>query len=120
MKTLNEYEQRELAAFRAQKHAYFDSAKDFAERLDSMDIPEQIRWIANGTYGLGACLALRLAVEGLSPRCNAVARVGQVILHAFCGKPFTGRDWHKLPPGVQSRVNTACEAFLSSEKEFAA
>lgn len=121
MKTLSqsEYEARELRSFLNSKHSFFDSTKDFAERLESMDIPEQIEWIANGSYGAGACLALRKAFDYAheSKSCNGPAHVGAVILHAFYGRPF--RSWKKLPPEIQAKVQSACEAFLASSPDFA-
>lgn len=120
MKTLNEYEQRELAAFRAQKYAYFDNVKSFSESLADMNIAEQIRWIENGTYGCGACLALQKAFQTACerPRMNGKAIVGGVILHAFYGKPFKG--WQKLPPGIQAKFDAAVADWMAGEKDFAA
>lgn len=121
MKTMpqSDYESRELHSFLNSKHAFFDSTKDFAESLASMDIPEQIEWIANGSYGAGACLALRNAYEYAkeSKRANGPAHIGAVALHAFYGRPF--RSWKKLPPEVQAKMQSACEAFLASSPDFA-
>lgn len=114
-----DYERRELAAFRNQKHRFFDSTADFAERLATMDLEEQIAWIENGSYGAGACLALREAVTTAAehPRMNGRAHVGAVILHAFYGAPFT--NWKKLPAQVQERMNSAVDAFRAREHDFA-
>ncbi len=112
-----EYQTHELKLFRAQKHSYFDTVKDFAEHLEDMDIPEQIEWIANGSYGAGPCLALQAAVRSITPRSNGPARIGSVILHAFYGKPFTA--WNRLPEPVRARFQAACEAFLAAPQEYA-
>lgn len=114
-----DYERRELATFRNQRHRFFDTVADFAERLATMDLDEQIAWIENGSYGAGACLALREATETAAarPRLNGAALVGSVILHAFYGAPFT--HWKKLPAQVQDKINRAVTDFRAREHDFA-
>jgi len=108
------YQQRELTAFLNQKHAFHDSVKDFSDYLENMNIPEQISWIENGSYGAGACYALQREVKGLTNRTNNNARIGQIVLHAFYGKPF--RYWQKLSPAAQKAMNDAVYSWLQ-EKE---
>lgn len=112
-----EYQTRELRAFLNSSHAFHDSTKEFAAVLNAMDLDEQIEWVENGSYGAGACLALQSTIANLTPRMNARAAVGGVILHAFHGKPF--RYWTKLPAPVQEKLNAAVDAFLARPHEFA-
>jgi len=115
--THKEYQKMELRRFNGQSSAYFDSVQEFNDRLADMDIPEQIEWIENGSYGAGACFALQIALRGITPRCNANARIGNVILHAFYGKPFTA--WKKLSAEVQGKLNKAVSEWLNKDHSFA-
>ena len=112
-----EYQRRELLAFLRSEHGYHDTAKEFAASLESMNISEQIQWIENGSYGCGPCLALQKTLRDLTPRMNARAHVGQIILHAFHGKPF--RCYSKLPASVRAKLDSAVDDFLTREKDFA-
>lgn len=116
--TTAEYQTRELATFYAAKHRFFDTTRDFAERLACMDIPEQIEWIENGSYGAGACLALQRALRTADahPRTNRRAVVGAVVLQAFYGAPF--RYWVKLPADLRDTINAAIDGFLARPHEF--
>jgi hypothetical protein len=114
----NEWEERELVAFRRQNNKYFDSVKDFNENLENSNIEEDLEWIANGTYGAGACLALKKTFEGLNNRMNKRARVGQVLLKALYGADF--RYWSKLSPDVQEALNKAVDKWIAKpNKDFA-
>ena len=115
--TNQEYQKRELNEFLNKKNIYFDNVKEFALSLESMDIPEQIQWIENGSYGAGACLALQRAFNGLNNRMNKTARIGNIVLQAFYGAPFRG--WNKLPFETQYRMNHAINEWLNRDHEFA-
>jgi hypothetical protein len=115
--TNQEYQTLELKRFNGQKSSYFDTVKDFDETLKGMDIDEQIEWIENGSYGAGACLALRVALKSITTRCNGQARIGSVALKAFYGADF--RYWNKLSKIVQSRFNNAVRRWLDKEHSFA-
>jgi len=112
-----EYKQRELLNFEKQNSAYFDSVSEFDEALQNMDVLEQIDWIEKGSYGAGACLSLQKALNSLNNRTNNKARIGNVVLHAFYGKPF--RYWNKLSYCTQCRLNAAITTWLLLEHEFA-
>ena len=111
------YQNKELSGFDNSNHAYFDNVADFAESLDRMDIPEQIEWMENGSYGAGACFALQRALNQLSNRTNNVARIGQVALHALYGKRFM--QWNKLPVSVQDKMSAAVGEWLGKDHSFA-
>lgn len=117
MNSEKEYQQNELKRFMNQNSAYFDTVKEFDASLNDMDIEEQIDWIENGSYGAGACFSLQMALKGITPRCNGPARIGNMVLHAFYGKPF--RYYNKLSDNVQKKLNKAIEAWLKKEHSFA-
>jgi hypothetical protein len=117
MKTNREYQARELQMFLNQKNRYFDTVPEFSESLESMDIPEQIEWIEDGTYGAGACLALQHTLKGITPRANAIARIGQTVLHTFYGAPFT--KWQKLTPKAQAAITKAVTRWMKKKHHFA-
>jgi hypothetical protein len=112
-----EYKDYELKLFLNQKHPYFDKIKDFDTDLQNMDILEQIEWIENGSYGAGACIALKNTLESLTNRMNKNARIGNVILHVFYGAPF--RYWNKLSSATQAQINDAISTWLKQEHNFA-
>ncbi len=112
-----EYQRRELAGFLNQKNRYFDTVKEFSDHLEELYILEQIRWIENGSYGAGACFALQATLNHITPRCNATARVGQTVLHAFYGMPF--RYWQKLSPEAQAKMTKAVEKWMKQKHNFA-
>ena len=113
--TEKEYQTNELKRFHAQRYGYFDNIKDFSATLEDADHNlEQIEWIENGSYGAGACLALQLALKGLTPRTNRLARIGSVVLQALYGAPFT--KWNKLSLQAQESMNWAVYQWLAKEK----
>jgi len=111
-----EYQQRELRQFYNQKCCFFDTVKEFSDSLEEMDILEQVEWIENGSYGAGACLALQAALNGITPRCNAVSRIGSVVLQAFYGAPF--RYWKKLSQQAQTKTTEAVSEWLKQSHNF--
>ena len=115
--TNKEHQSNELRRFYDQKTRYFDTVKDFEESLKGMDIEEQIEWIENGSYGAGPCLALQIALKSITPRCNANARIGNVVLKSFYGKDF--RYWNKLSKKVQKKLNKAISKWIKKEHSFA-
>jgi hypothetical protein len=117
METQREYQKRELQSFLNQQYSYFDNVQDFADNLAAMDIYEQVTWIENGSYGAGACLTLQKEFNGLTDRMNKRARIGQIALHAFYGKPFI--HWRKLPVEVQKKINSAVDKWMEKEKDWA-
>lgn len=119
MKENEAYQRRELTNFLNQKHRYFDTVKEFSANLEDMDIPEQISWIENGSYGAGACFALQMfsRPEYLKMKRNKRAHVGYVILQAFYGCPF--RYWGKLSDKAKDKMNVAVDQWMSQDHEFA-
>jgi hypothetical protein len=115
--TNQQYQQNELKRFYAKKTAYYDNVKDFAEWLDNTDILQQIEWIENGTYGAGECFYLQRVLNGITPRCNAMARIGGAVLSIFYGKDF--RYWNKLTKEVQAKMTAAVTAWMRQEHNFA-
>ena len=117
METEKEYQLREWRSFINQKYQYFDTVKEFDESLGNMDILEQIEWIESGSYGAGACLELQRVLSLLTKRNNSIAHIGNVVLHAFYGKPF--RYWNKLSQQNKDRMNEAVKTWLKQEHSFA-
>jgi hypothetical protein len=113
-----EYKDKELRDFRASTGKYY-TIKEFSAWLEHTDIAEQIRWIENGTYGCGACLALQAVLQLVkrSTRLNKKANVGQIILHAFYGSRF--RYWRKLSATAQNKFDSAVSEWLGKEHDFA-
>ena len=114
--TEKKYQQRELRQFYNQKFSFFDTVKEFSDALEEMDILEQVEWIENGSYGAGACLALQVALKSITPRCNAVARIGSVVLQALYGAPF--RNWKKLSQQAQTKATEAVSEWLKQSHNF--
>ena len=112
-----EYQTNEYKIYLNENTPYFDSLQDFEERLDGMDILEQIEWIENGSYGCGHCLALQKAVNSLNSRTNNQARIGNVVLKSLYGAEF--KKWNKLSPNIQNKINKAIDAWLSNDHDFA-
>ena len=112
-----EYQKNELIRFLNQKDCYFDTINEFSDQLENMDIPEQIEWIENGSYGSGACFALQNTLNHITPRCNATVRIGKIVLHAFYGCPF--RYWSKLSPKAQKKMTGAVEKWMKQKHTFA-
>lgn len=116
-----QYKQHELKMFMESKHSFHDGVEDFNKTLTINGrewMEEQLEWIENGSYGAGACLALERAWNGLTPRSNAKARIGQVFLHALYGRRFD--HWNKLSPIVQRHINSVVHKWIiKKDKQFA-
>jgi hypothetical protein len=117
MQSNEQYQKNELERFINQESGYFDCLADFEEKLEGMDIFEQIEWMENGSYGAGVCLALQIAFAGLNKRTNDNARIGNVVLKALYGKTF--KQWNKLSATSQKRLNKAVEKWLKQTHEWA-
>ena len=116
-----EYKASELAHFN-RGESYFDSVRDFISHHESCNaawFQTQLEWVENGSYGAGACFALRDTWERIkdNSRVNKPAHVGKVLLHALNGGEFSG--WQKLPKPMQTAINSAVESWIESEKDFA-
>jgi len=118
METNQEYQSRELRDFLRTNRTFFTSVAEFAARLETMDIPEQAEWVANGSFGAGASFALQRAIvaAGANPRRNGRALVGQVLLKAFYGADFP--HWRKLPAGVRATLDAIAADFLTNPPAF--
>lgn len=114
-----EYQEAELRRFINQKACYYDTVNDFDEWLQNTDIKEQIEWIANGSYGAGACFMLQSVWNRIKDnnRVNKNAQIGGVVLKCFYGREF--RYWNKLSKKVQDKMNKAVTKWIKGKKEFA-
>jgi hypothetical protein len=120
--TEREYQELELAAFKASKNAFFDTPTEFSAHLAEAGpkwAAQQAEWIENGSYGCGACLALRQAYEWAegSARANKHAAVGRVILHALNGAPV---EWRRLSKAAQAVIAAAVAAWYPRPRDWAA
>jgi len=118
METNQEYQSRELRDFARTNRPFFDSVAEFAARLETMDIPEQAEWVADGSFGAGASFALQRAISMArdNPRMNGKALVGQVLLKAFYGADFP--HWRKLPVSIRETLDSIAEDFLTNPPAF--
>ena len=94
----------------------YESIQDFSAWLE-WAAEEQTGWIINGTYGAGACLYLRKTLAGITPRCNAEARIGQALLTVWSGSMWNSRDWHKLTPKAQKAVRRAVKVVMKAKDD---
>ena len=111
------YQQNELNGFLKQSTGYFDTVREFSDGLETMNIPEQIKWIENGSYGAGACFALQRTENGLTNRTNNRAHIGGTVLHAFYGKAF--KAWGKLSERARKKMDSAVAAWLKRPHDYA-
>jgi hypothetical protein len=117
------YQAREINRWNEEKldrgGCYYDGPGDFSRSLEGGAdwIRSQIEHIECGNYGVGACLALQVVMQGLSARTNDLARVGSFVLTALYGCEFRG--WNKLTPGARAAANKAVSAWLSADREYA-
>lgn len=102
---------------------FFNTAEEFISHHEKMTVNDwltQLEWVANGTYGAGACFVLRDTWDRIKEnnRVDKPAHIGAVLLRAMTGKRFTW--WRKLPAPMQEAITQACQAWVDSEgKEFA-
>lgn len=115
-----EYQKRELHWFKSSRKSFFETATEFDEYLTSKGsewIMQQIDWVANGSYGVGACLALQMAYTYNPPSktYNREACCGRVILRAFYG---TDIRWQQLSKETQALFSECVNSWLIGKVEF--
>lgn len=118
-----EYQENELQRFINEQSAYYDKINDFIEfhkGITKADVYEQIDWIANGSYGAGACFMLQKVWNYIKDnnRCNKTAQIGNIVLKCFYGADF--KNWNKLPADMQKAFNQGVDKWINKKKkEFA-
>ena len=118
--TKEKWKEYELKLFNSKNNAYFDNYKEFIEKLNNDEpefLTEQLEWIENGTYGAGACLALKNCFNGLNNRMNKTARIGNIFLKCLYGAAF--KHWNKLTKDTKTKLNNVVDEWLKKNKEFA-
>ena len=117
------YQKSELMRYSRERHRapFFNTVKEFDDtyRGNVKFLTEQIKWIEQGTYGEGACLALQrtwLYVQN-NNRVNKRAHIGQHLLRALWGCRFP--YWNKLSHELQSELNQAVGIWMKDKKEWA-
>jgi hypothetical protein len=111
------YQQNELKRFYAQVNGYHENAKDFSEWIENSNILEQIEWIENGSYGAGSCLAMQQVLKRITPRMNATAHIGQIVLRCFHGAPF--KNWKGLSKKAQDKMTKSVDKWMKRKHNFA-
>lgn len=118
------YQKSELMRYSKERHRapFFNTVKEFDDtyRGNVKFLTEQIKWIEQGTYGEGACLALQrtwLYVKDNNRVSNKRAHIGHILLRALWGCTFP--YWSRLSSELQSELNQAVDTWMKNKKEWA-
>jgi hypothetical protein len=120
--TTKEYQDMEIRRFRAEMadkgRLFVDSVKDVSEAVEDAEWTEQqLDWLANGSFGAGACFELQRRLALCGPRSNRAAVVGRMVLSCLYGHDRADL-WRKLSVKAKGNLGRVVKAWLAGQMEF--